>query len=107
FQPQFRPAPIKLACDASMNGRVRSVIAVQQVELDSANLYLPCTQPDRVSRQHDLQPQPLAVRFTQGRDWQLSGVVIWVESLLRSVPVEHLSKITLLIEQPHTNHRHA
>ena len=106
FQAQFRSAPIEFACNASMNGGVCSVVAVQQVELHSADLYLPCTQPNRVSWYHDLQPQPLAVRLSQRRDRQLSRVVIRVEGLLRSVPVEHLSKIPLLIQQPNTDNRH-
>ena len=106
LEPQFRPAPIQLAGYSPMNGEVRRVIAVQQVQLHPADLGLPGAQPDRVSRQCDLQPQPLAVWLAQRRDRQLSRIVIRVEGLLLSVFVDHLAKIALLVEQPHGGHRH-
>ena len=56
LQAQFRPAPVELAGNSSMSGKVRRVIAVQQVKLHPADLDLPGAQPDRVSRQRDLQP---------------------------------------------------
>ena len=49
LEAQLRPAAIKLAGDPSMCGKVRRVIAVQQVELDSTDLDLPGAQPDRVT----------------------------------------------------------
>ena len=107
LEAQLRPAAIQLAGNPSMRGKVRRVIAVQQVKFDSADLDLPGAQPDRVTGQGDLQPQPLAVRLAQRRDRQLSGVVIRVKGLLRSVLVNHLAKIALLVEQPHSDHRHA
>ena len=55
LEAQLRPAPIELAGNPSMNGEVRRVIAVQQVKLHPAHLDLPGAQPDRVSRQRDLQ----------------------------------------------------
>jgi len=73
LEPQFRPTPVELACNPPMNGVVRRVIAVQQVEFHAANLDLPGTQPDRVSGQCDLQAQPLAVWMAQRRDGQLPG----------------------------------
>ena len=90
-----------------MSGEVRRVVAVEQIELYPADLDLPGAQPDRVTRQGDLQPQPLTVRLTYRRDGQLSGIVIGEEGLLRSVLVDYLAKIALLIEQPHPDHRHA
>ena len=63
LEAQLRPAAIKLAGNPSMRGEVRRVIAVQQVKLHSADLNLPGAQPDRVTGQGDLQPQPLAVRL--------------------------------------------
>src|ERR1019366_10574326 len=85
LQAQVRAAPIQLAGNPAMCGKVRGVIAVQQVKLHSADLDLPGTQPDRVSRQRDLQPQPLPVWLAQRRDRQLSGIVVRVKSLLLSV----------------------
>ena len=76
LEAQIRPAPVKFAGNPPMNREVRRVIAVQQVKLHPAHLDLPGAQPDRVSRQRDLQPQPLPVRLAQGRDRQLSGIVI-------------------------------
>ena len=90
-----------------MRRKVRRVIAVEQVKLHPTHLHLPRAQPDRVTRQGNLQPQPFAVRLAQRRNWQLSGIVIRVKSLLRSVLVNHLTKITLLVEQSHSDHRHA
>ena len=107
LEAQLRPAAIQLAGNPSMRGEVRRVIAVQQVQLHSADLDLPGAQPDRVTGQRDLQPQPLPVRVAQGCDRQLPGVVIGEEGLLRSVLVNHLAKIALLVEQPHADHRHA
>ena len=51
LQPQLRTAPIKLAGDAPVSREVREIIAVQEVKLDSANMDLPCSKPDRVSGQ--------------------------------------------------------
>ena len=50
FEAQLRPAAIQLAGNASMRGEVRRVIAVQQIQLHSADLDLPGAQPDRVPR---------------------------------------------------------
>ena len=82
LETQLRAAAIELAGDPPMSRDVRRVIAVQQVKLHSADLDLPGAQPDRVSRQRDFQPQPLAVRLAQRRDRQLSGIVIREEGLL-------------------------
>ena len=68
LKAQLRPAAVQFAGDASMSGEVRRVIAVQQVQLHSADLDLPSPQPDRLTRQGDLQPQPLAVRLAHRRD---------------------------------------
>ena len=65
FQAQLRPAAVKLAGNAAMHRVIRCIIAVQQVQLHATDLNLPGAQPDRVTRQRDLQPQPLAVRFAQ------------------------------------------
>ena len=65
LEAQFRAAPIELAGNPSMSRKVRRVIAVQQVKLHSADLDLPCAQPNRITWQSDLQPQPLAVRLAQ------------------------------------------
>ena len=107
LESQLRPTPIQFAGDPAMSGKVRRVIAVQQVELDPADLDLPGAQPDRVTRQSDLQSQPLAVRLAQRRDRQLAGVIIGEEGLLRPVLVDYLPKIALLVEQSHADHRHA
>ena len=76
LEAQFRPAAVKLAGNASMSGIIRRVIAVQQVKLHSADLNLPGAQPDRVTGQFNLQPQPLAIGLAQRRDRQLSGIVV-------------------------------
>ena len=51
LEAQLRPASVKLAGNPSMSREVRRVIAVQQVQLHSADLDLPGTQPDRVTGQ--------------------------------------------------------
>ena len=106
-QAQFRPAPIQFAGDPAMSGKVRRVIAVQEIKFHSPDLDLPGAHPDRITGQGDLQPQPLAVRLTHRRDRQLSGVVVGVESLLRPVLVNLLAKIALLVKQSHADHRDA
>src|SRR5208283_2592625 len=107
FQPQLRSAPIKLAGNAAVSREVRKVIAVEQVKMHPANLDLPGTQADRVTRQVKLQPQPLPVRLAQGRYGQLPGIVVREKGLLRSVLVEHLPKIALLVEQTHADDRNS
>ena len=90
-----------------MRGIVRGVVAVEQVKLHAADLGLPGPQPDRVSGQRDLQPQPLSIRFAQGRDGQLPGIVVGKARLLHAVLVDLLAEIALLVEQPHPNDRNA
>ena len=107
LETQLRPAPVELARDPAMSGKVRRVITVEQIQLYSTDLDLPGTQPDRVTRQRDLQPQPLPIWLTQRSDRQLSGIVVGIKSLLRSLLIDHLAKITLLVQQPNSNHRHA
>ena len=41
LEAQFRATPIELVCNPSMSRKVRRVIAIQQVELHSADLGLP------------------------------------------------------------------
>ena len=106
-EAQLRAAAIQFARNPSMSREVRRVIAVQQVKLHSTDLDLPGAQPERVTRQRDLQPQPLAVRLSHRRDRQLPGIVIRVKGLLRSVLVDHLAEIALLVEQSHSGHRYA
>ncbi len=106
FEAQLRATAVELAGNAAMGGVIRGVIAVEQVEFDATDLHLPGAQPDRVTRQGDLQTQPLAARRAQGCDRQLSGIVVGIEGLLRAILVDHLAKIALLVEEPHADHRH-
>ena len=98
LQPQLRSAPVQLAGDPAMRREVPRVVAVEQVEVDPTDLGLPGAQPDRVAGQGDLQPQPLAVRVTQGRDRKLPGLVVRIEGLLRAVLVDLLTEVALLVE---------
>ena len=107
LEAQLRPAAIQLAGDTAMRRVVGRVVAVEQVESHSADLDLPGAQPDRVSRQRDLQPQPFAVRLAHRRDRQLSWIVIREQGLLHAVSVDHLAKVALLVEQPYPDYRHA
>ena len=63
FRRNSGPASVQLAGNPSMRGKIRRVIAVQQVKLHPADLDLPGAQPDRITGQSDLQPQPLPVRL--------------------------------------------
>ena len=65
-QAQVRPAAIKLAGDPAIRRKVRRVIAVEQVELQSADLGLPSAQPYRIAGQVELQPQPLTICVRNG-----------------------------------------
>ncbi len=106
LEAQLRAAAIELARDSSMRGEIRGVIAVQQIKLHPAHLHLPGAQPDGISGQRDLQTQPLSVGLAQRLDRQLSGIVIREKGLLRSVFIDHLPKIALLVEQSNAHHRH-
>src|SRR5208282_304898 len=81
--------------------------AVEQVELQSADLGLPSAQPYPITGQVELQPQPLTICGSQRHDRQLAGVAIRIEGLLRAVLVDHLAEIALLIKQPHADDRNA
>ena len=97
--------PVKLAGNASISGRF-AVIAVEQVKVQSANLDLPRAQPDRVTG----QMSSAATTPHSPAEWcdrQLSGIVVGEKGLLCSIFVEHLTKIALLVEQTHADHRYA
>src|SRR5664280_1910302 len=49
LEAQLRPAAIQFAGNASMSGKVRRILAIQQVKLYPADLDLPGAQPDRVT----------------------------------------------------------
>ena len=68
LEAQLWSAAIQFTGDPAMRGKVRRVIAVQQVKFHSTDLDLPRAQPNRVTGQGDLQPQPLAVWLAHGRD---------------------------------------
>ena len=53
-EAQIRPAAVKLAGNPPIRRKVRRIIAVQQVELQPADLNLPGAKPDRVTRQVEL-----------------------------------------------------
>ena len=105
-EAQLLIASIQFAGDRPILRGVSRVVAVQQVESYSAHLDLPGPQPDRVTVQGGLQSQPLTVRSAHRSDRQLSRIVIGEESLLCSLLVDHLAKVTLLVEQPHCGYRH-
>ncbi len=107
LEPQLRPPAVQLARDLAVGRAVHRVVAVQQVELHPANPHLPGAEPDRAARHGDVQAQPLSVREAQRHDRQLPGVVVRVEGSLGAVAVQHLAKVALLVEQPHTDHGHA
>ena len=65
LQAQFRSAAIKFAGDSPMRRKVCRVVTIEQIKLHPADLDLPGAEPNRVSRQGDLQAQPFAVGFAQ------------------------------------------
>ena len=60
-QAQLRPTAVELTGDALVKGRVRRIVAIQEVELHPSHLHLPGAQPQGIARQLNLQPHPLAV----------------------------------------------
>jgi len=75
-ETQLGPAAVKLTGDPPPSGDVGGVVAVEQVQLHSADLDLPGPKPYRITRQHDLQPQPFAVGPADRCNRQLAGVVV-------------------------------
>ena len=53
-EAQIRPAAVKLAGNPPVRRKIRRIIAVQQVKLQSADLNLPGAKPDRITRQVEL-----------------------------------------------------
>jgi hypothetical protein len=88
-------------------GRVGGVVAVQQIEDDPADLRLPGPDPDPSARDRHPEAQQAAVRLADRADRQLVRVVVRVERLLAAVGGDDLAEVALLVEQPHTDHRHA
>jgi hypothetical protein len=89
-----------------MYREISRIVAVQKIEPHPAHLNLPSPQPEGVARQHDLQAQPFAVGPPKRCDRQLSRIVVGIERLLRSVRIDRLAKIALLIKQSHSHHGH-
>ncbi len=64
LQTQFWFAAIQFAGDASMLGKIRRIVAIQQIELYATDLDLPPSQPDQITGQLNFQPQPFSIGFT-------------------------------------------
>ena len=98
---------IELACYPAMYWEGCRIIAVEEVQFRSSDFRLPGPQPDRIPWKDDLQTQPFPVRVAQRCDRQLSRIVVRIKSLLPSILVDHLTKVTLLVQESHTNDRDA
>ena len=106
LQPQLRAAAVQLAGDAAERGRIRRVVAVEEIEHDAADLHLPGAEPDLLARQHDRQPQQITALISHRRDGQLVRVVVGVQRFLAAVGGDHLAEVALLIQHPDADHRH-
>ncbi len=100
-------AAVQFAGDVLIRRRVRRIAGIEQVESGPPDLDLPGAQPEGGSRRRDFDPDPRAIRPAHRRDRQLPGVVEGIDRLLRSVPVDDLTEIAVLIEQSHADHGHA
>ena len=107
LQPQVRTAAVQLTGDGAMRRDIRGIVGVQEIQLHSADLHLPGANPEFGAGEIDGEAKPFTVGLAQGTDRQLPGVVEWIESLLPSLRVDFLPKITLLVEQTHADHRDA
>src|SRR5512138_4013550 len=85
-----------------MERRIGRIVCIEQVECCSPDLCLPCPHPYAVTRQSELNTDPLTALIAHRNDWQQPRIVVGVERALRSVGIQHLPKISLLIEQSHT-----
>src|SRR6185295_19266508 len=86
-----------------MKRRIGRIIRIEQVECCSPDLCLPRPHTNAVTRESELNTDPLTVLIAYRNDWQQPGVVVGVERALRSVGIQHLAKISLLIEQSDTH----
>src|ERR1700730_17397949 len=103
LQSQVPTASVEFTGNPAMRWDIRRIVRVQQIQLRPANLHLPGANPELGPREIDCEAQPFPVCLTQRFDRQLAGIVERIESLLLSLRVDFLSKITLLIEQAHTD----
>ena len=68
---------------------------------------MPDSDPQLEARQCDGQAQPFAVRLAHRSNWELAGVIEWIQSLLVALGINLLPKIALLIEQSNSDDRDA
>src|ERR1039458_1845713 len=64
IDPQLRSPAVQFVGNSTIDGIIRCVVTIQQVEVQPAHLHLPGAQPKRVARQLDLQAQPLSIGLT-------------------------------------------
>ena len=83
---------------------IRRVVCVQQIQFCPAYLHLPGANPELRTREVDRQTQPFPVCLTQGLDRQLTRIIEWIKGLLLPLRVDFLPKISLLIQQTHTDY---
>jgi hypothetical protein len=107
LQSQLRSTPVQLAGDAADGGRVRRVVAVEEIEDDPTDPDLPGAKPDLVARQLDREAKQVAALGPHRGDRQLVGIVVRVERLLAAIGGDHLTEISLLVQQADADHRHA
>src|ERR1035437_2395209 len=72
LQPHLRIAAVQLTGDSAMRCRIRKIVGVEEVELQSSNGYFPAAKPDLRPGQLNLEPQPLTIWSPQGPDRQLA-----------------------------------
>src|SRR5690348_9336294 len=89
-ETQIGASAVELARDTPVRGIVRDIVAVEQVKPHPPDLHLPGAQPDRMTRQIELQSQPVTVRPTQRHHRQLPRIVVRVHRLLPTIRVDDL-----------------
>ena len=107
LQPQLRSTSVKLARDTAASGEIGNVVAVEQVQVQPAHLHLPRAQPEAVARHANLQPQPFAIRCRDGRDGQLTRIIVRIQRLLSALLIDRLAKVALLVQQTNPHDRYA
>src|SRR5262249_53486043 len=107
LKPGLRSTAVQLAGNAAVCGKIGGVVGIEQVQLGSSHPRLPCSRPEGGFREVHRYPHPLPVYITNRFNRKLARVVVWIQSVLKAMPVYLLPEIASLIEKPDSHNGNA
>jgi hypothetical protein len=92
-------AAVELSGDAAIGRHVQRIVAVEEVQGNSAHPRLPASQPNRRPRAGEADPYPRAVRVANRDHGELGRRVDREGLALGSRRVDRLTEVAVLVEQ--------